>query len=211
VEYCTFDGTGITGANYADSFVDVKGVNSIVRYNQGFRNGNPDVVDAFQVHTHGSGFATGANNTFYYNTVDLDGIPGFVVYATSATTGTTAYGDVRLGGGNLYNSIVSASPHVGEPGPPALLAFGVSAAPIPSAGDVHFSCDVDQAGPGVVAVFDVSGRCVVELARTAFAPGRQVFRWDGRSARGERAGRGIYFVRMTVGPRAAVCRFTLTR
>ncbi len=107
VEYCTFNGTGISGENSADSFVDVKGVNTVVRHNQGARNGNAFVVDAFQVRTHGTGYATGVNNRFHDNTVNLDGVPGYVVYATSATTGTTAHDDVRIGGGNLYNGNVN--------------------------------------------------------------------------------------------------------
>ncbi|CAN7426237.1 DNRLRE domain-containing protein [Paenibacillus sp. LjRoot153] len=107
IEYCTFNGTGISGANSADSFIDVKGVNTIVRYNQGYRNGNANVVDAFQVRTHGTEYATGVNNSFNNNTVNLDSSTGYVVYATSAATGTTAANDVRTGGGNLYNSNVN--------------------------------------------------------------------------------------------------------
>jgi chitodextrinase len=107
VEYCTFNGTGISGQNSADSFVDIKGVNTTVRYNQGFRNGNALVLDAFQVRTHGTGYATGVNNTFSGNTVNLDDSTGYVVFATSATQGTTASGDVRTGGGKLYSSNVN--------------------------------------------------------------------------------------------------------
>ncbi|WP_224371045.1 CBM96 family carbohydrate-binding protein [Hyalangium versicolor] len=107
VEYCTFNGTGISGENSADSFVDVKGVNTVIRYNEGYRNGNALVLDAFQVRTHGSGYATGVNNSFSHNTVNLDGSAGYVVYATSAAQGTTASDDVRIGGGNLYNSNVN--------------------------------------------------------------------------------------------------------
>lgn len=107
VEGCTFNGAGISGENSADSFVDVKGVNTVVRNNRGFRQGNPKVLDAFQVRTHGTGYATGENNAFSGNIVDLDDSPGYVVYATSAATGTTAQGDVRTGGGNLYNSNVN--------------------------------------------------------------------------------------------------------
>ena len=106
VEHCTFDGNGISGANSADSFVDVKGVNSEIRFNRGARNGNARVVDAFQVRTHGSGHATGVNNRFHHNVVDLDGVIGFVVHATSATRGTVAHDDVRVGGGNLYSANV---------------------------------------------------------------------------------------------------------
>ncbi|UKS30495.1 DNRLRE domain-containing protein [Paenibacillus sp. HWE-109] len=107
IEYCTFNGTGISGANSADSFIDVKGVNTIVRYNQGYRNGNTNVVDAFQVRTHGTDYVTGTNNSFDHNTVNLDNSAGYVVYATSAATGTTAQNDTRTGGGNLYNSNVN--------------------------------------------------------------------------------------------------------
>ncbi|OCT15763.1 hypothetical protein A8709_16475 [Paenibacillus pectinilyticus] len=107
IEYCTFNGTGISGANSADSFIDVKGVNTIIRYNQGFRNGNANVVDAFQVRTHGTDYATGTNNAFDHNTVNLDNSSGYVVYATSAATGTTAANDTRTGGGNLYNTNVN--------------------------------------------------------------------------------------------------------
>lgn len=107
VEYCTFNGTGISGANSADSFIDVKGVNTIVRYNQGYRNGNANITDAFQVRTHGTVYPTGTNNSFYSNTVNLDDSSGYVVYATGATTGTTAQDDVRIGGGKLYNNNVN--------------------------------------------------------------------------------------------------------
>ena len=107
VEGCTFNGAGISGLNSADSFVDIKGVNTVVRNNRGYRQGNANVLDAFQVRTHGTLYATGRNNAFSGNTVDLDASPGYVVYATSATTGTTAQGDVRTGGGNLYNSYVN--------------------------------------------------------------------------------------------------------
>ncbi len=107
VEGCTFYGAGISGLNSADSFVDVKGVNSVVRNNRGYRQGNANVLDAFQVRTHGTLYATGRNNAFSGNVVDLDASVGHVVFATSATTGTTASGDVRVGGGNLYSSNVN--------------------------------------------------------------------------------------------------------
>ncbi|WP_052675859.1 CBM96 family carbohydrate-binding protein [Paenibacillus sp. IHBB 10380] len=107
IEYCTFNGTGISGENSADSFVDVKGANTIIRYNQGYRNGNVNIVDAFQVRTHGTAYVTGKNNTFDHNTVNLDNSAGYVVFATSATTGTTAQNDSRIGGGRLYSSNVN--------------------------------------------------------------------------------------------------------
>ncbi|MET0533264.1 MAG: sheath polysaccharide-degrading enzyme, partial [Steroidobacter sp.] len=114
IEYNDFDGTGISGQNSADSFVDIKGVNSIVRFNTGRRNGNSNVVDAFQVRTHSDCCATGTNNRFNDNSVHLDGIGstnssnGYVVYATSQATGTTSTNDRRTdGNGNIYNRNVN--------------------------------------------------------------------------------------------------------
>jgi parallel beta-helix repeat protein len=49
VENCTFDGTGISGANFSDSFMDVKGNNSIIRNNTLHRNSNPAIADAFNL------------------------------------------------------------------------------------------------------------------------------------------------------------------
>jgi hypothetical protein len=211
VEFCTFDGTGISGANSADSFVDIKGVHTIVRFNRGYRNGNSAVSDAFQVRTHGSGYPTGVNNSFYRNTVDLDGCPGYLVYATSATSGTTACDDLRVGGGNLYSTNVTVLPTLGVPDPAAAPALAVCAAPNPVDVEVTFSCDVDRAGPGIVSVFDVTGRRVAEIAAAQFQAGRHVFRWDGRTADGTRAGRGIYIVRMSVNRREVAHRFVLRR
>lgn len=84
VEYCTFNGTGISGANSADSFIDVKGVNSKIYNNTGSRNGNSSVVDAFQNRTHGSSYPTGTNNDFKNNIVHLDGV-GYIVNAVGGS------------------------------------------------------------------------------------------------------------------------------
>jgi hypothetical protein len=113
IEYNDFNGTGISGENSADSFIDIKGINSIVRFNTGRRNGNSNVVDAFQVRTHGSCCLTGANNRFNDNSVDLDGIGsggtnGYAIFATSQTSATTSTNDRRTDGNpNIYNSNVN--------------------------------------------------------------------------------------------------------
>jgi len=211
VEFCTFDGTGITGANSGDCFIDAKGVNSVIRYNQGFRNGNSKVIDAFQVSTHGSRYPTGRNNSFYRNTVELDGCSGYVVDAASGTTGTTAHDDIRVEGGHMYTSNVSVAPTLAAGEPPQRVPLAIAVAPNPSSGPVTFECDVDRPGEGTVSVFDVAGRLVVEIARGSFSMGSQVWRWDGRRADGERAGRGIYFVRLAVDRYEVTRRFSLMR
>ena len=47
---CTFFGNGMTGENYAGSFVDIAGNNVNVHDNIGYRNGNKNIVAAFELH-----------------------------------------------------------------------------------------------------------------------------------------------------------------
>lgn len=47
---CTFYGDGMTGANYAGSFVDIAGNDVNVHDNIGYRNGNTNIVAAFELH-----------------------------------------------------------------------------------------------------------------------------------------------------------------
>ncbi|MFD0590298.1 DNRLRE domain-containing protein [Paenibacillus sp. GCM10027627] len=105
VESCTFNGTGITGANSADSFIDVKGVNSKVYNNTGSRNGNTSIADAFQNRTHGTSYPTGTNNDFKNNSVHLDGV-GFVVNVVGGSA--KVKGNTRTdGSANLYKGSYS--------------------------------------------------------------------------------------------------------
>jgi hypothetical protein len=104
VENCTFDGTGISGANYADSFIDVKGNQDIIRNNTGYRNGNSKIADAFQVHERASGW--GQNASFTGNTVYLDNASAYVVNADNGAT-AAASSNTRSPSGNMYKGSVN--------------------------------------------------------------------------------------------------------
>ncbi|MFH5186829.1 discoidin domain-containing protein [Paenibacillus sp. TAB 01] len=106
VENCTFNGTGISGANAADSFIDVKGNNDIIRNNTGYRNNNSIIVDAFQVHQRASGW--GLNASFTGNTVYLDTAVPYVV-TTDANATATVSGNTRSPSGNMYSGNVTVS------------------------------------------------------------------------------------------------------
>nr|6KFN_A Chain A, alginate lyase [Paenibacillus sp. FPU-7] len=108
VENSVFNGTGITGANYADSFIDVKGNDAVIRNNIGYRNGNSNIVDAFQVHVQVAGW--GQNATFTGNTVYLDQAAPYVVNAVGDATASAA-GNQRYPAGNLYQGHVNALEH----------------------------------------------------------------------------------------------------
>lgn len=65
---CTFHGEGMTGENYAGSFLDIAGNDCYVHDNTGYRDGNSKIVAAFELHEQVSGWgdhARFANNTLY--------------------------------------------------------------------------------------------------------------------------------------------------
>lgn len=101
VQNCTFNGTGISGANSADSFIDIKGVNSKIYNNTGNRNGNSNIADAFQNRIRGSSYPTGTNNDFSGNSVSLNGI-GYIVNVASGSA--KVHANTRSDGSSmLYN------------------------------------------------------------------------------------------------------------
>ncbi|WP_247828480.1 right-handed parallel beta-helix repeat-containing protein [Arthrobacter antioxidans] len=77
----TFTNAGGSGANFADSWVDVKGNGYRIEGNTGFGT----KLDAFQVHAVLAGWGVG--NIFAGNTVQ-GGVPGYEVWVQSATLGT---------------------------------------------------------------------------------------------------------------------------
>ena len=78
----SFAGAGLSGANSADSWVDVKGNGYIVSGN----SGSTTKLDALQVHNVLDGW--GRDNVFAGNTV-LGGVPGYEVWIQSAGKGNS--------------------------------------------------------------------------------------------------------------------------
>jgi len=70
IENCIFDGTGISGENSANSFVDLKGNDCILRNNTGYRNGCEKVERAFDMNCLVEGW--GQNALIYGNKVYMD-------------------------------------------------------------------------------------------------------------------------------------------
>ncbi|MEV3991753.1 right-handed parallel beta-helix repeat-containing protein [Streptomyces sp. NPDC049837] len=97
----TFDGRGMTGVHYDDSWVDVKGNNVLVENNTGRNTLN----NGFEVHTQQSGW--GCGTVFRANKADLTGATGAHRYAIhvphySSSCRTTVYADnTRTGGRGL--------------------------------------------------------------------------------------------------------------
>uniref|UniRef100_A0AAU2VXU9 Right-handed parallel beta-helix repeat-containing protein n=1 Tax=Streptomyces sp. NBC_00008 TaxID=2903610 RepID=A0AAU2VXU9_9ACTN len=100
----TFDGSGLTGANYDDSWVDVKGNDVLVEGNRGSSTTN----NGYETHTQQSGW--GCGTVFRDNTSDLSGSTGdkriaFNVTNYSASCPTTVYASNTVTGGNGLTNI----------------------------------------------------------------------------------------------------------
>ncbi len=82
----TFDGNLINGANFADSWVDIKGVGYILADNIGKNSGGKGLLmSGFQTHFHTLD-GSGSGNTFSGNTSDV-AIDTFGIEITNKTTG----------------------------------------------------------------------------------------------------------------------------
>jgi flagellar hook assembly protein FlgD len=68
-----------------------------------------------------------------------------------------------------------------------------------------------RARPITLAVYDLKGRRVRELARGTWSADRHVVTWNGRDNRGRELASGVYFVRLTAGAESAVTKVTLIK
>jgi hypothetical protein len=89
-----YDATGISGQNYADSFLDAKGNGWLIYGNKVRNPGHTHVlVDGFQTHEQLPGY--GDDNTFQANTVDLEST-GYGFNVSSSTSGNRVCNDNRV-------------------------------------------------------------------------------------------------------------------
>ncbi|MEU9214856.1 right-handed parallel beta-helix repeat-containing protein [Streptomyces sp. NPDC048415] len=100
----TFDGSGLTGANYDDSWVDVKGNDVLVENNKGTSTTN----DGYETHTQQSGW--GCGTVFRGNTSDLTGATGDKQLAINVTNygtscKTTVYASNTVTGGKGLTNV----------------------------------------------------------------------------------------------------------
>ncbi|MFH8578016.1 right-handed parallel beta-helix repeat-containing protein [Streptomyces zaomyceticus] len=100
----TFDGRGLTGANYDDSWVDVKGNGVLVEDNTGVNTTN----NGFETHTQQSGW--GCGTVFRGNRSNLTGATGpqrlaINVTNRSGSCPTTVYASNTVTGGNGLTNI----------------------------------------------------------------------------------------------------------
>ncbi|MFD6414897.1 right-handed parallel beta-helix repeat-containing protein [Streptomyces sp. NPDC060194] len=106
----TFDGTGLTGRNFDDSWVDVKGNDYVIEGNRGVNTTN----NGFEVHTQVPGW--GCGTVFRGNHADLNGATGSGRYAIHAIDHSAACptrvtpDNTVTGGRGLVNPGVPVTP-----------------------------------------------------------------------------------------------------
>lgn len=147
IEGCIMDGTGMKGANYADSFIDVKGSGAVIRENVCYRNGNTVIADAFQVHCQLDDW--GRDNLFENNTLYMDITEGYVVNASQANTSAMARDNIRCPAGRMYLGNVEDLSEKEDPVQPGGDP-DVQPEPPPAPADTYDSTAVYTAGDEVV-------------------------------------------------------------
>lgn len=98
IEGCTMYGNGISGENYADSFIDIQGNECIIRNNTCYQDKNENIIDAFQVHILVDGW--GFNNQVYDNICYFDNTTSYILRGWDC--GCTAQNNTRYPEGNTY-------------------------------------------------------------------------------------------------------------
>jgi parallel beta-helix repeat protein len=131
----TFDASGISGANSADSVIDVKGSNYTLKGNVVINPALTSIMlDGFQVHVVKDSKSvnlanSGTNNTFDGNSFNLNNAAGYginVVGVSSGATGNVVCRTNSVSGVDkgLSNVALSTCAQVDEPSPLALLMLG---------------------------------------------------------------------------------------
>ncbi|MEZ4387424.1 MAG: CotH kinase family protein [Candidatus Krumholzibacteriia bacterium] len=83
--------------------------------------------------------------------------------------------------------------------------------PLSVATTVRFATGPEASGPVRVAVYDLRGRLVREVARGDLPAGDHAIGWDRRDARGRRAPAGVYLVRVTAGNNVATGKLSVVQ
>ncbi|HVN58167.1 MAG TPA: alpha-amylase family glycosyl hydrolase [Bacteroidales bacterium] len=122
-------------------------------------------------------------------------------------TGVNDQIGLQAGEYRLYTSVKLTPPEglVGLEETRALSGSFTVAYPNPSSESVYFSIKGIQPSDLTISIFDISGRMISQV-KGSLTSGDDVFRWDGTTTTGEKAGNGVYFARINAGKHSEVIR-----
>jgi hypothetical protein len=138
--------------------------------------------------------------------------PGGVIFEVT-TAGITVweyYHGVNIPRSQRYWADCSGVDDAGRFAAAGLLT-SVSAQPNPSRDFTRLCFDLAEASRVEVEIFDISGRCVGEIASGYFAAGGHRLGWDGRDREGHDLSAGIYIACLRTSREIAVRKIVLTR
>jgi hypothetical protein len=83
----TFNGTGISGQNSADSWIDVKGIGYLIEGNTGTFTAPGTFANGYETHNPATtpSFQNGCGNVWRGNRSDLGGVGAYAVKVTSTS------------------------------------------------------------------------------------------------------------------------------
>jgi hypothetical protein len=117
------------------------------------------------------------------------------------------YGNIGFGRSQAAFTVV---PPVGVEGDSAETLAFAPVAPNPVRGTARFGVTLPDGRAVRLAIFDIEGHEVRRVIDGPSAPGRHVFTWDGRGARGL-APAGLYIARLEANGNSLTRKFVLTR
>ncbi|WNJ18183.1 fibronectin type III domain-containing protein [Pontibacter sp. G13] len=108
VEGCTIDGDGISGNNFADSFIDLKGTRSYIRCNTFYRSGESNITKGIACIDRGVALSS-YEHSIHDNTFYMDQSSNNMAEAYSGTADVYAWNNTRVPSGDDYSSRITTS------------------------------------------------------------------------------------------------------
>ena len=118
----------------------------------------------------------------------------YLATLTFTTADETLPGATTLGSLTVALSAHRASSTGVDDGAPPTLAF-LAPRPNPLSDGCQLGFDLPRPAAAELAIFDLNGRRVAELAGGEQSAGRHLLRWDAVDASGQKVAAGIYFAR----------------
>ncbi|MDP5168984.1 MAG: T9SS type A sorting domain-containing protein [Bacteroidia bacterium] len=108
VEGCTINAAGLSGSNFADSFIDLKGTRSYIRCNTFNRSGESNLTKGIAVIDRGVALSS-YEHSIHNNTFNMDGASGNMLESYSGTYAVYGWSNTRVPAGDNYSSSVTTT------------------------------------------------------------------------------------------------------
>ncbi|UOB17804.1 cellulose binding domain-containing protein [Abyssalbus ytuae] len=108
IEYNIFNAEGLSGANYSDSFIDLKGARSYIRYNTFNGNDVPNLLRGIAAIDREVAYSS-YEHAIHDNIFNINDTSIKLVEAYAGTTEVYAWDNTRIPDGDMYNSRVLES------------------------------------------------------------------------------------------------------